>query len=77
MSKPMGGLTKWFNQKWVDIGSKRKDGSFAPCGRQKLMKDRNRKFWWMSKLLRELTQYYGTNGDDETGPFYCNSCPLL
>jgi hypothetical protein len=44
MSKPMGGLTKWFNQKWVDIGSKRKDGSFAPCGRQKLMKDRNRKY---------------------------------
>ena len=23
------GLDKWFKQKWVDIGSKRKDGSFA------------------------------------------------
>ena len=29
------GLDKWFKQKWVDIGSKRKDGSFAPCGRKK------------------------------------------
>jgi hypothetical protein len=22
-------------RKWVDIGTKRKDGSFAPCGRSK------------------------------------------
>ena len=29
------GLDKWFKQKWVDIGSKRKDGSFAKCGRSK------------------------------------------
>ena len=29
------GLKKWFDQKWVDIGSKRKDGSYAPCGRSK------------------------------------------
>ena len=29
------GLDKWFAQKWVDIGSKRKDGSFAKCGRSK------------------------------------------
>ena len=33
------GLDKWFKQKWVDIGSKRKDGSFAPCGRSKQKKD--------------------------------------
>ena len=33
MSK--NGLDKWFKQKWVDIGSKRKDGSFAKCGRSK------------------------------------------
>ena len=24
------------SEKWVDIGSKRKDGSYAPCGRSKL-----------------------------------------
>ena len=24
----MAGLKKWFEQKWVDIGSKKKDGSF-------------------------------------------------
>ena len=27
------GLDKWFAQKWVDIGSKKKDGSFSKCGR--------------------------------------------
>jgi len=30
-----GGLRKWVAEKWVDIGTKRKDGSFAPCGRSK------------------------------------------
>ena len=29
-----GGLTKWFNQKWVDIGSKKKGGGFKECGRK-------------------------------------------
>ena len=38
------GLDKWFKQKWVDIGSKRKDGSFAPCGRSKQKKDAKRKY---------------------------------
>ena len=37
-------LKKWFSQKWVDIGSKRKDGSYAPCGRSKLVADRKRKY---------------------------------
>ena len=27
------GLDKWFAQKWVDIGSKKKDGSVSKCGR--------------------------------------------
>ena len=42
MSK--NGLDKWFKQKWVDIGSKRKDGSFAKCGRSKQKKDAKRKY---------------------------------
>ena len=29
-----GGLTKWFNEKWVDIGSKKKGGGFKECGRK-------------------------------------------
>ncbi|MGA0317842.1 MAG: hypothetical protein ACO3LB_09185 [Flavobacteriaceae bacterium] len=33
MSRASGGLTKWFKEDWVDIGSKKKDGSFASCGR--------------------------------------------
>ena len=37
------GLDKGFKQKWVDIGSKRKDGSFAKCGRSKQKKDAKRK----------------------------------
>ena len=42
MSK--NGLDKWFKQKWVDIGSKRKDGSFAKCGRSKQKADSKRKY---------------------------------
>ena len=38
------GLDKWFRQKWVDIGSKRKDGSFAKCGRSKQKADAKRKY---------------------------------
>ena len=25
---------KWFSQKWVDIGSKKKGGGFRECGRK-------------------------------------------
>jgi hypothetical protein len=39
-----GGLKEWFRQNWVDIGSKRKDGSFAKCGRSKQLKDAKRKY---------------------------------
>ncbi len=38
------GLDKWFKQKWVDIGSKKKDGSFAKCGRTKQKADAKRKY---------------------------------
>ena len=29
-----GGLKKWFSEKWVDIGSKKKGGGFRECGRK-------------------------------------------
>jgi hypothetical protein len=32
------GLDKWFSEKWVDIGAKKKDGKFQPCGRKKASK---------------------------------------
>ena len=38
------GIDKWFKQKWVDIGSKKKDGSFAKCGRSKQKADSKRKY---------------------------------
>ena len=38
------GLDKWFKQKWVDIGSKKKDGSFSKCGRSKQKADSKRKY---------------------------------
>ena len=38
------GLDKWFKQQWVDIGSKKKDGSFAKCGRSKQKADAKRKY---------------------------------
>lgn len=28
-----GGLKKWFKEEWVDLGRKKKDGSYAECGR--------------------------------------------
>ena len=31
-------------QKWVDIGSKKKDGSFSKCGRSKQKADAKRKY---------------------------------
>ena len=40
----MAGLKTWFDQKWVDIGSKKKDGSFAKCGRSKQKADAKRKY---------------------------------
>ena len=38
------GLAKWFKQDWVDIGSKKKGGGFAKCGRSTLKADRKRKY---------------------------------
>ena len=38
------GLAKWFKQDWRDISSKRKDGSFAKCGRTKQKKEAKRKY---------------------------------
>tara|TARA_A100001391_G_scaffold59453_1_gene36873 strand:+ start:23 stop:343 length:321 start_codon:yes stop_codon:yes gene_type:complete len=38
------GLKKWFDQKWVDIGAKKKGGGFKKCGRSKLKSDRKRKY---------------------------------
>ena len=38
------GLAKGFKQDWRDIGSRRKDGSFAKCGRSKQKKDAKRKY---------------------------------
>ena len=40
----MSGLKKWFAQNWVDIGSKKKDGTFAKCGRSKQKADAKRKY---------------------------------
>jgi hypothetical protein len=29
-----GGLTKWFSEKWVDIGARKKGGKYQECGRK-------------------------------------------
>ena len=44
MAKSSGGLTKWFKEDWVDIGSKKKGGGYAKCGRTKQKKDSKRKY---------------------------------
>ena len=38
------GLAKWFKQDWVDIGSKKKGGGFAKCGRSKQKRAAKRKY---------------------------------
>ena len=38
------GLDKWFKLDWVDIGSKKKGGGFAKCGRSKQKRDAKRKY---------------------------------
>ena len=42
MAKP--GLKEWFKQDWRDISTRRKDGSFAKCGRTKQKRDAKRKY---------------------------------
>ena len=32
--KKRGGLKKWFDEKWVDIGSPKKGGGYKECGRK-------------------------------------------
>tara|TARA_R100000234_G_C4957077_1_gene160065 strand:- start:434 stop:850 length:417 start_codon:yes stop_codon:yes gene_type:complete len=32
--KTGGGLRKWVDEKWVDIGAPKKDGKYQPCGRK-------------------------------------------
>jgi hypothetical protein len=32
------GLSKWFEQKWVNIGAPKKNGKFQSCGRAKAKK---------------------------------------
>ena len=38
------GLREWVQEKWVDIGSKKADGTFAKCGRSKQKADAKRKY---------------------------------
>lgn len=34
VSKSKGGLTQWFQEKWVDLSRPKKGGGFEPCGRE-------------------------------------------
>ena len=42
VAKPKGGLTKWFKEDWVDIGSKNEDGSHKKCGRSSAKKSKRK-----------------------------------
>jgi len=35
------GLKKWFGEKWVDIGAKKKDGKLQECGRKSASKSKS------------------------------------
>ncbi len=45
-------LKKWFSEKWVDLGRKKKDGSFAECGRSDASKGKYPKCVPLSKAMR-------------------------
>jgi len=49
MSKPRGGLTKWFGENWVDISRPKKGGGFEKCGRNKAGKKKYPKCLTASK----------------------------
>lgn len=36
------GLKKWFKQNWVNIGARKKNGKYPPCGRPKAKKSRKK-----------------------------------
>jgi hypothetical protein len=50
------GLRKWVAEKWVDIGSKRKDGSYAPCGRSKGEKRKGYPNWVPLAKARSMSE---------------------
>ena len=37
-----GGLRKWVQEKWVDIGAPKKNGKFQPCGRKSTTKSKRK-----------------------------------
>jgi len=39
-----GGLTKWFSEKWVDIGAPKKGGRYQECGRKSASSSKGRKY---------------------------------
>ena len=45
-------LKKWFAEKWVDLGRKKKDGSYAECGRKDASKGKYPMCVPMSKAMR-------------------------
>ena len=45
-------LKKWFAERWVDLGRKKKDGSYAECGRSDSSKGKYPKCVPMSKAMR-------------------------
>jgi hypothetical protein len=56
-----GGLTKWFSEKWVDIGAKKKDGSYQECGRKSAASS-NRKYPKCVPLAKATQMTRGEKG---------------
>ena len=42
MAKNTDGLIKWFEENWVDIGSKKKNGKYEECGRKSTKKSKRK-----------------------------------
>eukprot|EP01083_Nonionella_stella_P101748 288722_1 len=70
-----------FSQLSADFSrSFRKTSAFEPLS---LVKRRNRKYWWLSKLLREAVECFGRCKDQRdtnaglAGPFYCGTSRVM
>ena len=67
-----GGLTKWFKEKWVDIGSKKKGGGFRECGRKSASGSKRKKgiAWFLivyQQVLKKWLKVVLQNGLKKNG----------
>ena len=62
MPKPKGGLTKWFNEEWVDV----KTGK--PCGRKSAKKGKSKRPYPACRPKKVASRISKSEARKKTGP---------